>query len=246
MIQKLFIIFNLFTTTVLFAPNADSASISYKVKSETEKLEAPEHSIESINFLYDSFSENNLDMPSLKSFQEGILGYQKLEESGEVKNNILSIVDFSLSSTKKRLWILDMDSQKVLFNTYVAHGQGSGGEMATHFSNQENSHQSSLGFFITGETYYGKNGLSLFIDGMEKGVNDNARERYVVIHGSKYVTSDFIKRAGRLGRSYGCPAVPKKLSIEIIEAIKGESVLFIYYPDEKYAENSVFLQNGTV
>ena len=113
--------------------------------------------------------------------------------------------------------------------------------MATKFSNTPSSHQSSLGFFITGETYYGKNGLSLFIDGQEKRFNSKARQRYVVIHGADYAKPSAIKRLGRLGRSWGCPAVPSGVAKELINTIKGESVFFIYHPSKKYVEQSTYL-----
>lgn len=139
------------------------------------------------------------------------------------------------------MWILNMDTKEVVFNTYVAHGRNTGGEFANQFSNQVNSHQSSLGFYVTGETYYGKNGLSLFIDGMEKKFNSKARERYVVIHGADYAEPEFINRYGRLGRSYGCPAVPNNIANDLIHKIKGKSVVFIHKSNEDYLKNSAFL-----
>ena len=144
------------------------------------------------------------------------------------------------------MWILDMTTQKVLYNTVVAHGKNTGLDMANNFSNIENSFQSSLGFYVTAETYYGKNGLSLFIDGQEEGFNSNARQRYVVVHGADYATPEFITRNGRLGRSLGCPAVPTKISKEVINTIKGNSVLFIYHTNEEYAKKSTYLNPATV
>ena len=117
--------------------------------------------------------------------------------------------------------------------------------MATSFSDTPNSNQSSLGFYVTAETYYGKNGLSLFIDGQEKGFNSNARERYVVIHGAEYSNPDFIGKTGRLGRSLGCPALPTDVSEEIIHKIKGKSALFIYHPNKEYAKKSTYLNPAT-
>ena len=180
-------------------------------------------------------------MPQLQVFEKAISGYMKLDEAEKISNHLLTVIDFNLSSTKKRMWILDMDTNEVVYNTYVAHGQGTGGEFATKFSNTPNSHQSSLGFYVTGETYYGKNGLSLFIDGMEKGFNSNARKRYVVIHGADYAEPEFINRIGRLGRSYGCPAVPNKIAKDLIHKIKGKSVVYIHKDNKKYLENSDFL-----
>lgn len=191
--------------------------------------------------LYEAFSVKNSTMPQLSVFQKAISGYMKLDKAGKISNPLLTVIDFNLSSTKKRMWILNMDSQEVVFNTFVAHGRNTGGEFAKNFSNKQNSHQSSLGFYVTGETYFGKNGLSLFIDGMEKGFNTNARERYVVIHGAAYAEPEFIKRVGRLGRSYGCPAVPNKIAKELIHKIKGKSVVYIHKNDENYFKNSAYL-----
>lgn len=188
--------------------------------------------------LYGIFNKQNDSMPQLKSFSDAIKGYSKLKAQGKIKNETLTIIDFSLSSTAKRLWVLDMKANKVLFNTVVAHGRNTGGEFATRFSNTNNSNQSSLGFYITDNTYYGKNGLSLFLDGQEKGFNDNARKRYVVIHGAKYSNPDFAKRNGRLGRSLGCPAVPTAVNTAIIKTIKNKSCLFIYHPNKNYHANS--------
>lgn len=188
--------------------------------------------------LYESFSLRNKTMPQLPVFENAILGYQKLEKAGKVSNPLLTVIDFNLSSNKKRMWILNMDTQEVVFNTFVAHGKNTGLEFAKNFSNKVNSLQSSLGFYVTGETYHGKNGLSLFIDGMEEGFNTNARKRYVVIHGADYAEPEFINRLGRLGRSYGCPAVPNKIAKELIHTIKGKSVVYIHKSDKNYQQNS--------
>lgn len=198
---------------------------------------------EKVELLYENFLNNNENMPALAVFSNGITGYEKLKAENKIQNELLTIVDFGLPSTEKRMWILDMITQKVLFHTYVAHGRNTGGNMATEFSNTPESFQSSLGFYVTAETYYGGNGLSLFIDGMEEEFNSKARERYVVIHGADYATEDFINRAGRLGRSYGCPAVPMGISKEIINTIKGGSALFVFSQDKNYLENSEYLNS---
>lgn len=197
---------------------------------------------EEINLLYSSFSENNDNVPSHESFKNGMMGYYKLAEQNKIKKEILTIIDFSLSSTKKRMWILDMANNKVLFHTVVAHGKNTGGEFATKFSNTVNSLQSSLGFYITGETYMGGNGLSMFIDGMEEEFNSKARERYVVVHGAAYANPEVATRQGRLGRSYGCPAVPTALTKDVINTIKGESVLYIHSADKEYAAKSKMIR----
>lgn len=183
---------------------------------------------------YNKLNTNNLKAPNFESFSKAIEGYNLLKLSGKIKNNILTLVDFSLSSTEKRLWVIDMNQNKVLFHSLVAHGQNSGEEYANHFSNENNSFQSSLGFFTTAEVYQGIHGLSLKLDGLEKGINDKARQRSIVIHGADYVSEDFIKNHNRLGRSQGCPALPIELSKKIIETIKDKSCLFIYAPNENY------------
>ncbi|WP_026914378.1 murein L,D-transpeptidase catalytic domain family protein [Christiangramia portivictoriae] len=193
--------------------------------------------------LYESFSMKNNTMPQLSVFEKAIKGYQKLDEAGKISNSLLTIVDFDLSSTKKRMWILNMDTEEVEYNTYVAHGKNTGAEFANKFSNTVNSLQSSLGFYVTGETYFGKNGLSLFIDGMEKNFNSNARKRYVVIHGADYAEPEFIDRLGRLGRSYGCPAVPNTIAKDLIHKIKGKSVVFIHRSNQNYLQSSSFLNS---
>jgi len=191
-----------------------------------------------IESLYNMFNKQNDSMPKMESFTRAVKGYSKLKAQGKIENETLTIIDFSLSSKAKRLWVLDMTTYKVLFNTVVAHGRNTGGEFATRFSNINNSNQSSLGFYVTDSTYYGKNGLSLFLDGQEKGINDNARKRYVVFHGAKYANPDFAKRNGRLGRSLGCPAVPTAYNTAIIKQIKNKSCLFIYHPNKNYQDNS--------
>ncbi len=193
---------------------------------------------EEIKQVYSEFVENNTSVPDLESFKNGMMGYYKLSDQNLFEKNILTIIDFTLSSTKKRMWVLDMTNNKVLFNTVVAHGKNTGGEFATKFSNKVNSLQSSLGFYITGETYFGKNGYSMFIDGMEKQFNSKARERYVVVHGADYANPSFINKLGRLGRSYGCPALPTALNNEIIDVIKDKSVIYIHSADKSYLNNS--------
>jgi len=239
------------TVSLLFTPKAESNTSDIIPANETPITEAEAFTPatsgeESISQLYESFVSSNISMPSLVSFTHGITGYNKLMEEGKIKNELLTIVDFSLPSTEKRMWILDMTTQKVLYNTVVAHGKNTGLDMANDFSNIENSFQSSLGFYVTAETYYGKNGLSLFIDGQEEGFNSNARQRYVVIHGAAYANPEFVMKNGRLGRSLGCPAVPTDVSKDIINTIKGNSVLFIYHTNEEYAKKSKFLNPATV
>ena len=151
----------------------------------------------------------------------------------------------AVASTEKRLFVFDMKKQKLLFASVVSHGKNSGENYATSFSNEYGSYKSSLGFYLTGTTYQGKNGYSLILDGLEKGVNDKARERAIVMHGAAYADPAVASRGGRLGRSFGCPAVPQKLSRPIIDAIKGGSVMFIYAGTPDYlAQSSILNDNG--
>lgn len=185
-----------------------------------------------------------LEMPDFQVFYKAYAGYNLMRAQGKVKNDILSIIDFSRHSSEKRFWIIDMRKRELLFFTYAAHGRGSGNGMgvANKFSNTPHSLQSSLGFYLTGETYYGKHGLSLNLDGQERGINDKARQRRVVIHGADYATASFVKKYGRLGRSYGCPAVPQELHKPIINTIKDKSVLFIHHPDQNYHKSSEYMK----
>ncbi len=180
---------------------------------------------------------------SREVFGKAYRGFVNLKNAGRLSSetNILSICDFSRSSTDYRLWIIDLDRKKILYHTYVAHGQKSGEEFATSFSNQLNSHQSSLGFYVTGETYDGKHGLSMRLHGMDNGYNSAALDRGIVVHGAEYVCNNFVNEHNRLGRSWGCPAVDATLSAEIIETIKDSTCLFIYYPDKKYLASSFWL-----
>lgn len=179
-------------------------------------------------------------------FEKAYLGFQNLKKSQKLVSSakLLSICDFSLSSNRKRLWVIDLDEKKVLFNTLVAHGKGTGEEFATNFSNTEDSHQSSLGFYVTEQTYNGDNGYSMRLFGMDRGYNDAALERCIVMHGANYVSENFIKSEKRLGRSWGCPAVSREMAQPIINKIKNGTCLFIYYPDEKYLASSKWLKNA--
>lgn len=187
---------------------------------------------------YTVIDANGFSLPTFQSFLAAFEGYEQLKQQGKIENEILTIVDFSLSSTQERMWVIDMKTQKVILKSLVAHGRNSGFEFATDFSNTNESFKSSLGFYLTGEEYNGKHGLSLRLDGMEYGINDNARNRAVVIHGADYVSESFIKNTGRLGRSQGCPAVPYEVHKELIQTIKGKSCIFIYHPSRNYVAKS--------
>ena len=186
--------------------------------------------------LYHAINEADLD---ISVFRTALKGYLKLIGQGKIENkSIISIIDFSKSSKTERLFIIDIENKKTLFKELVAHGTKTGVEYAKHFSNKKHSKQSSLGFYITGKTYKGSNGFSLKLHGLEKGFNSNAFERGIVLHGAKYVSKKFVKQNGRLGRSFGCPAVPSDKNEAIISTIKNGTCFFIYYPDKNYFEKS--------
>lgn len=173
-------------------------------------------------------------------FEEAITGWETLSGKRQIeKLNILSIADLSQSSNSKRLYVIDIEQKKVLFNTYVAHGRNSGEKYALSFSNDPDSYKSSLGFYLTENTYEGTHGLSMKLKGIEKGFNDMAEQRGIVLHGAPYVSEQFINEYGRLGRSQGCPAVPEELCKPIINSIKDGSCFFIFYPDSGYLRKSV-------
>ncbi len=191
--------------------------------------------------LYDEIELDALGL-NKKAFEYAYKGYTYLVEHHRLnRTNILSICDFSQSSRNKRLYIVDLDQKKVLINTYVAHGRKSGTEFAYSFSNSQSSHKSSLGFYVTNQTYIGDHGLSLKIQGLEKGFNDRASSRNIVVHGSNYVGPDFLTWNQFNGRSFGCPAVPAAECNEVIETIKDGTCLFIYHPTTKYLVRSKIL-----
>jgi len=192
------------------------------------------------------YNELNLAAIGLsgKAFDCAYKGYQRLLKKQKLTNTgLLVICDFSQSSNKKRLYILDLDSNKVLLTSYVAHGRGSGAEYATRFSNRSRSHQSSLGFYITSSTYSGDHGLSLRLQGLEPGFNNLAMKRNIVIHGAPYISDEYLVTNKFMGRSYGCPAVPESECAEIIDLIKNGTCFFIYHPTKKYLQSSKIL-NG--
>jgi hypothetical protein len=192
-----------------------------------------------INRLVFIQKSDSSEFPPLKLLKTALAGYELLVEEQHVSRpEVITIIDYSLPSDKKRLWVLDLIHGKVLFCCLVSHGRNSGDLMAEKFSNKPGSNASSPGFYSTGETYMGKHGLSLALVGLETGINDKARERAIVLHGADYVSDDFIRKYGRLGRSLGCPAVPVELSKDIIQTIKGGSCLFIYVPQISYTSNS--------
>lgn len=193
--------------------------------------------------LYDSMRLKRIGLAK-KAFLFAWKGYKHLLQKRKLSNDdVLSICDFSQSSRRKRMYIIDVANKKLLMHTYVAHGRNSGGEYARSFSNKPESHKSSLGFYVTRNSYYGDHGLALKIDGLENGINDKADARNIVIHGSDYVGANYLRGRSYNGRSFGCPAVPKKDTQKLIHSIRGGSCLFIYHPTTGYLSKSTIL-NG--
>lgn len=189
--------------------------------------------------VYDSLKLNLAGL-NRKAFELAQIGFEKLRQQGVILNdNIISIIDFSLPSTEKRLYIVDLKNYKILYKTYVAHGRNSGTVMATSFSNSNSSFKSSLGFYKTLGTYNGKHGYSLRLQGLERGINDKAYERAIVMHGADYVNPGYIPKLGYIGRSLGCPAVATKEATPIINTIKNGTCLFIYHPGATYQDRSI-------
>ncbi len=166
-----------------------------------------------------------------RAFELAWEAYESLEEEGRIeKSDLLTVIDFSQPSTKKRLYVIDVDDQKILYQSVVSHGRNTGALWAKKFSNRVGSNMSSPGLYLTAETYMGGNGYSLRLDGLDRGINDNARRRAIVMHGAPYASESTIRSLGYLGRSQGCPALPVSISKKVINTIKGGSVLYIYAP----------------
>jgi hypothetical protein len=197
--------------------------------------------------MYKTIDFGNHERPQFDIFQRAFAGYLTLQQSGKLSSKkILTIVDFRKSANEKRMWIIDLENKKVLFYSLAAHGRNTGNLFAEKFSNTPNSNQSSLGFYVTGQKYIGKHGISLKLHGLEKGINDMAEARAIVMHGASYVSESYIEKYGRLGRSFGCPAVPMGLHKEIIPLLAGGTCLFIFYPDAQYLANSEFNTVGNI
>jgi hypothetical protein len=189
--------------------------------------------------LYQRIDFNNEERPSYTVFQKALAGYYGLSARQVVKKPILTIIDFTKPSYLKRLWVIDMEKQILLFHCLTSHGKNSGEVIAHTFSNEHNSHKSSLGFYVTSNTYHGKHGMSLKLKGIEPGINDQAEARAIVIHSASYVSDSYLKKYGRLGRSFGCPAIPDEIHKQVIKAIANGSCLFIYHDGAEYALKSV-------
>lgn len=194
--------------------------------------------------VYDSLKLGKLGL-SRQAYDYALKGFNYLMAKGKIaNNNIISIADFSVPSSKKRFFIIDLKNYKILFNTYVAHGQNSGREFANSFSNTPESLQSSPGFYVTKETYFGSKGFSLRLQGEEQGINDNALNRGIVMHAANYVNEGLAKGRGFIGRSWGCPAVAPELNQAIINKIKNGTCLFLYTTNKNYISSSRILKEA--
>lgn len=194
----------------------------------------------------DLYQEMNLGAAGLneEAFEYAYVGYERLRKRRLLhKTTVLSVCDFSQASSNERMYVIDLLNKKLLYRTYVAHGINSGKEYANSFSNRQNSYKSSLGFYITRQSYFGDNGLSLRIQGMDRGFNDMAGRRNIVIHGAPYVSTRILKKYGVMGTTFGCPAIPDDMSSKIIPVIKKGTCFFIYYPSQRYLAASSVL-NG--
>lgn len=221
-------------------PSDQAYAIGNSIKVNNIIVKAP---LDAHSLIYEQLNLQALGL-SEQAFDYALKGYDYLVEKGKIrKNDLLSIVDFTKPSSVKRLFVIDLKNSRILFNTYVAHGQGSGEKFAKNFSNIPESYQSSLGFYVTSGTYIGKNGYSMNLTGLENGINDKAERRAIVMHGAPYVNESYIRSQGYIGRSWGCPAVPEKLNRPIIETIKDGSCLFLYSNNDFYLSHSRILNS---
>ncbi len=231
-----------------FFATASNTNSSLESASKVDAFPSKELKIENTSIAFENhikamYQKLNLKKAELEyaPFKTAYTGYLNLKAKGELKKEILTILDFTKSSRFERMWIIDMKNQKLIRRELVAHGKNSGHDKVTSYSNTHNSNQSSMGFYVTDAPYIGGNGISMLINGMDKGYNCQARSRAVVMHGANYVNPKTMNRNGRLGRSYGCPAVEMHKAKEIIDYVKQGSCLFIYSNNKKYMKTSKWL-----
>ncbi len=201
-------------------------------------ITAPAARLDSLCSSYFNLLGGQTSKPDYDEFKKALTGFLDLKAQNKIRKNILTIIDLSKSCNLERMWIIDLTKMKVVHLSLVAHGKNSGSEFASHFSNNFSSLESSLGFYLTGEIFTSSHGMSLALDGVEPGINDKARERGIIIHGASYVSKEFIKKYGILGRSFGCPAIPLEDHEKIIRLIAGKSCIYIHYPDHQYLVSS--------
>lgn len=237
----LFVLFMMLHWPISFA--TDQKSVYSFFRDDWYPSIASSSEMQSACQLYDDIRLDSKGL-SREAFDFALEGYYKLRAQNAIFcDDNITVIDFSLPSVQKRLFVIDLKQGRLLMNTYVAHGQGSGRNIAKYFSNRPSSFQSSLGFYRTAETYQGKHGYSLRLEGLEQGINHLADDRAIVLHGAPYVSEQFIRRKGMLGRSQGCPAVPESCHRLIIDLIKDGNCLFIYAPDPGYVSRSSLLKD---
>lgn len=237
--HKIFLVVASVMLLHIYHPGSSDSTAKREPERETAPKKAPTNDTHSyIRSVYDSLNVSSI--LKYEAFEEAMIGHKSIPAK---KKDILTVIDFTLPSTEKRMYVIDLKRMKLLYHSIVSHGRNSGNLYAKNFSNRHGSFQSSLGFYLTGETYHGGNGFSLRLDGLERGINDQARPRAVVIHGADYCSERMIKSTGRLGRSYGCPALPRELNGPIINTIKNGSLLYIYAGSKEYLANSDVLRN---
>ncbi len=245
--KKNFLLATIISTSLLLisfanASNSPAPSMSVTVAADNDSMEVD---AATNNASFASSLYSNLALESKGLSEEVVLyainGYRKLEAQGKVNTPLLTIIDMEQSSRKKRMYIIDMEKEELVWNTFVSHGKNSGVDKATRFSNRVNSNQSSLGFYVTTNTYFGKHGLSLRLRGQENGFNHNAEARAIVVHGADYVNASRVNSA-YMGRSLGCPALPSNESAKVINMIKDGSVMFIYHPTNSYVSASKMIR----
>lgn len=222
----------LFIIALLFT----SFNVVSLAEQRTATIESPTKSIDKKSVYTELYNDFGLNQTvQFEAFEQAMQGLEKIDAKNK---NIITIIDFTLPSTDKRMVVLDLEKKQVLFHTIVSHGRNSGEKYATSFSNKHGSYQSSLGFYLTEKTYFGANGYSLVLEGLEKDINCQAKPRAVVIHGADYCSEEFIKSTGRLGRSYGCPALPREINDAVINTIKDGTLLYIYADNKEYLSSS--------
>jgi hypothetical protein len=218
------------------SPKSASSATAGKADSLSEKSSSSTQLFS--RYVDDIFNAAQLGASGLDEgvFEKAVTGYLNLKVANKISPNssVITVVDFNKSSRSKRMWIIDLQKKALILNTWVAHGNGSGGDIANRFSNVTDSFESSLGFYVTNNVYFGKHGKSLRIDGMDQGFNDKAHERDIVVHAAPYVSQSSIDQLGRLGRSQGCPAVSPQVVNQVIDTIKGKNVLFINADNSNY------------
>ena len=231
----------------LLAPRTIESSFARSANVAAAATSAKSSISTNANFAIDDFNEAAIGAIETDVLELALGAASCAVKSGAVERpRTLTVIDYSKPSSQKRLWVYDLATRQLLYEELVAHGQGSGANLATQFSNKADSHQTSLGLFVTDDTYVGRNGYSLRLDGLDKGLNDLARDRAIVMHGAPYVNPAFVKANGRLGRSHGCPAVSDAVARELINRVKGGGLVFAYYPDAQFLKTSKYLGGCTL